>query len=89
MITVKGKEYFNVTHFFMEGHSIGKIDFKFDNLFNGDKSLGSPTLQLINDNWQQVWEELLPVFVEVFGNLYTQLSKRVFDRIPFNEIFSD
>ncbi|KAK7866340.1 hypothetical protein R5R35_003268 [Gryllus longicercus] len=89
MITIKGKEYFNVTDFYILLHKIENVNFQFDNLFNGDKNVGSPILKLINDNWQKLWGEMFPVFLEVFKNLYITLAKRVFDRVPFDDIFLD
>ncbi|PSN54018.1 hypothetical protein C0J52_10172 [Blattella germanica] len=47
------------------------------------------TNKVLNENWKAFWEELRPSFEETFGAIFSQLAKKVFDKVPSQEIFLD
>jgi hypothetical protein len=50
---------------------------------------GGNTNKIINDNWQQLWEELRPSFEQAFGAVFLQSANEVFSRVPEEDIFLD
>lgn len=82
-----GKMYFNVTDFKMDIYDIEDFEMNFDNLFNGDKRLGDHMNNFLNENWKSMWKELRLLFEGAFGALYAQYSRRIFDKVPFDDIF--
>ncbi|GLG92888.1 Protein takeout [Gryllus bimaculatus] len=88
-VTKKGKNYFDVTDFFLDINGLDKLQVQFDNLFNGDKTLGKSMNNLLNENWKDLWSELKPAFDEVFGEVFHQYSKGIFSGVAFDEIFLD
>ncbi|XP_069681804.1 protein takeout-like [Periplaneta americana] len=60
-----------------------------DNLFNGDKILGEEMNKFLNDNWREVFDELVPnisaAFVEIFKDLANGLAKQ----FPFDVLFPE
>jgi hypothetical protein len=41
----------------------------------------------MNENWDVIFTELRPSLERVFGNVFLEYSKGIFDQIPYNEIF--
>jgi hypothetical protein len=50
---------------------------------------GENTNRVLNENWKQFWGELKSSFEETFGEVFLQLSKIVFGKVPENYIFLD
>lgn len=64
-----------------------KMTFKFDNLFNGDQRLGDEINKVLNENWESLYNDVKPGYDESFALVFKDLANRVFNRVPFNEIF--
>lgn len=64
-----------------------KMTFKFDNLFNGDQRLGDEINKVLNENWETLFNDVKPSYDESFALIFKDLTNRVFNRVPFNEIF--
>ncbi|XP_060828550.1 protein takeout-like [Bombus pascuorum] len=64
-----------------------QISLQFDNLFNGDKTLGPQLNNFINENAELLFKELKAPYEETFSQVFTQLSNDVFSRVPLNKIF--
>lgn len=65
------------------------MTFKFDNLFNGDKKLGDEINKVLNENWESLFNDVKAGYDESFALIFKDLANRVFNRVPFNEIFID
>jgi len=48
---------------------------------------GENTNRVLNENWQQFWEELRPSLEETFAAVFLQLSNEIFSRVPEEDIF--
>lgn len=59
----------------------------FENLFNGDKLLGDTMNKFLNDNWEIVFQELIPGYEETFGILFKDIANKLFTKVPLNKIF--
>lgn len=57
------------------------------NLFNGDKTLSESMLQVMNDNWRLLSNDLTPVINEALGRKMKELLKKFFKDIPYEDYF--
>lgn len=64
-----------------------KVVFRFDNLFNGDKVLGSTMNKFMNDNWEPVFYGIIPGYEEKFGEKFKDVANILFSQVPFDLIF--
>ncbi|KAG5683805.1 hypothetical protein PVAND_013069 [Polypedilum vanderplanki] len=81
-----GQSYINITNYRVK--LLPKlVIFRFDNLFNGDKTLGTTMNNLLNDNWEIVFESLIPGYEKNFGDKFKEIANRLFSQVPFELIF--
>lgn len=59
----------------------------FENVFKGDKRLGDEINKVLNDNWKEIYDELVPSYEAAIGSWLTSIANRFFSRVPLNEIF--
>jgi hypothetical protein len=52
-------------------------------------SSGEAMNQVLNDNWELLFKELRPAFVKAIAEVFLDYAKRIFDKVPYNEIFLD
>lgn len=64
-----------------------RVYFQYDNLFNGDETLGPNMNKFMNDNWKEIFNEMKGPFEESFGLIFLDITNRVFSRVPIDEIF--
>jgi len=81
-----GKEYMKVDEFKF-GVDAERAIIHFNNLFNGNKELGNVMNQLLSNNWQAVYRELKPAIDQTITAIFTDFSRKVFDRFSFAELF--
>lgn len=60
--------------------------FQFDNLFNGDKTLGDQMNKFINENWSEVMKEVGGGIAKTLSTILTSLVKGYIEAVPFNEV---
>ncbi|XP_066999781.2 protein takeout [Anabrus simplex] len=84
-----GDSYFDVTDFKLDIFSLGKLSFNFENLFNGDKTLGESMNKIMNENWKDMWAELRPSFEKTFSAVFREYAHRLFSKVPMKDIFLD
>lgn len=65
------------------------MTYKFDNLFSGDERLGSNILNVLNENWNEVFTDVRDGYEKSFGLIFHGLANRVFSRVALNDIFLD
>ncbi|XP_058831481.1 protein takeout [Topomyia yanbarensis] len=59
----------------------------FENLFNGDKLLGSTMNKVLNDNWKLMFSELRGAYEDTFGYIFRDITNKLFLKVPMNRIF--
>lgn len=64
-----------------------RIDFKFDNLFNGNKLLSDRLHVVVNENWQALWLESKKDFENIYGEIYRDFTNKFFNNVPIDSIF--
>ena len=60
----------------------------FSNLFNGDKALGDNMNLFLNENWSDILRELKPSITSAFAKIFKGTIGKVFDKIPYEELFA-
>ncbi|KAK9300029.1 hypothetical protein QLX08_007146 [Tetragonisca angustula] len=64
-----------------------KVKLNFDNLFDGDKVIGTQLNTFMNENADLLFKELQGPYEETFSQVFTKLSNEVFSRVPMDKIF--
>lgn len=59
----------------------------FENLYNGDKTLGPSTNQFLNQNWGAILHELKPVISNNIGDILKKIIGTVFATYPYEDFF--
>lgn len=65
------------------------VQFQFDNLFNGDKTLGDNINKVMNDNWKVVFEDLNPNYSEAFGTIGKSVFNNLLEKVSTSELFNE
>nr|XP_032516842.1 protein takeout-like [Danaus plexippus plexippus] len=100
-ITVKTP--FNLSHIEKSGTSHWKINnnwseifkfkvhngttFHFENLFNGNKVLAEPVLEMMNTNWKVIVEEISPPIIKTIIGYEVEAVNSLFGAVPAEEFF--
>jgi len=66
-----------------------KLYLKLDNLFKGDKALGSNMNTFLNENWREILGELQNSFESAFAAAFANEAQQFFTRVPYNQVFQD
>ncbi|KYB26933.1 protein takeout [Tribolium castaneum] len=84
----KGKKHFNVTH--IELKMIPeRVHFDLENLFNGDKKLSEHVLNVLNDNWREVYNDAKSSYEDAFGQITKDIFNKVLARVSISDMFGD
>ncbi|OWR46126.1 juvenile hormone binding protein an-0128 precursor [Danaus plexippus plexippus] len=94
---------FNLTEFEESGVSHWKISddwsdsykfkvrdgatFHFENLFNGNKILADPVLELINSNWKDIMEEIAPPIIKAVIVREVEAVNMLYSAVPADDFF--
>ncbi|XP_049820575.1 protein takeout-like [Aethina tumida] len=65
---------------------IKNVKLNFENLFNGDKTLGSQMNMFLNENWRDVFKDLKGAISKSFGAICKTVLQNYFSRIPLKEL---
>lgn len=52
-----------------------------------DSTLSQNTNDLLNEHWRDIFNELQPGYEEAFGIIFKDISNRIFNKVPFDELF--
>ncbi|XP_002032522.2 protein takeout [Drosophila sechellia] len=63
-----------------------RVYMNFENLFN-DKTLSDGMNRFLNENWETVFNELKVGYAKSFGIIFRELSNKLFEKVPFDNIF--
>lgn len=64
-----------------------KMTMNFENLFNGDRQLGSTMNRFLNENWKIVFDEVSGGYEDTFGFIFKEITNKIFLKVPMNKIF--
>ncbi|EFA05092.1 Protein takeout-like Protein [Tribolium castaneum] len=63
------------------------IQFHLENLFNGDKALGDNVVQVMNDNWREVFSDVRPSYEEAFSQIFAAIFNNLLRKVPIVDLF--
>ncbi|BFF89241.1 uncharacterized protein DMAD_08035 [Drosophila madeirensis] len=63
------------------------VSYKLEGLFHGQKDLSDNMHILINENWQDIFNELKPSIGEAMGLIVKSVLNKVFGKTPLEELF--
>ncbi|KAH0821936.1 hypothetical protein GEV33_000855 [Tenebrio molitor] len=83
----KNKKYYKVTQkkLLVEPQM---LNFKLDNLFNGDKVLGDNINRVMNDNSKEMYADLRSSYEEAFGKIFVAVFDNLLTRVPIAQLFA-
>jgi len=81
-----GKKYIKITDWKMHLDP-QNLHLHLTNLFNGDERLSENMLQILNENWRLLHNELEPVFSEAISVFFIDYVNRFFSKFSFEECF--
>jgi hypothetical protein len=82
----KGKTYMKFVSSTVKA-TPSEMYFKLDNLFNGDKSLGDNINQVLNDNWEAVFEDLEGAYTELVNKITLNVFNGFTSKVSIEEAF--
>ncbi|KAK4877963.1 hypothetical protein RN001_010469 [Aquatica leii] len=84
----RGKEYIHLNSYKITAKPEG-ITYNFDNLFEGNRRLSEQIHKTINERALAIFEEVRGVTEESYSLIFKEIGNKIFNRIPFSEIFKD
>ncbi|XP_050348727.1 protein takeout-like [Nymphalis io] len=83
--TVDG--YWTVTDH-KDSYKMDRAQFKFTNLFNGNKDLADTTIKFFNENWDIIMNEIAPPAMDQVIAACIEEVRKLFQTVPANELLS-
>ncbi|KAF7285514.1 protein takeout-like [Rhynchophorus ferrugineus] len=65
----------------------GKVSYQFDNLFDGQKELGDNINKVLNESWEEVFNDVRDGYEKSLGIIFNDLANRILSKVPEKEIF--
>ncbi|XP_034249807.1 protein takeout-like [Thrips palmi] len=84
-----GKEYFYIPKSDINIIGADAMYINFDNLFNGDQTLGNSMNLFLNENWRELLKELGPGMAEAVGGVVLLVVKRLSELVPADDFWAD
>jgi len=70
-------------------YDIEKTTFRFENLFNGSKTLSDTTHQFANENWQQLMDDLAPPIIKQIVKTIIKSINKFFGSVTIDQILKN
>ncbi|CAG9853592.1 unnamed protein product [Phyllotreta striolata] len=84
----KGKTFWHFSNYTVTLRP-DRMTYKFDNLFNGEERLANNILNVLNENWNEVFTDVRDGYEKSFGLIFHGLANRVFSKVAVADIFMD
>lgn len=85
-IVKKGQEYIQIDAFKLI-FDAENMKIQLTNLFNGNQALADSMLQVLNENWRDLLQELRPAITFAFEEIVKSIANRIFNKVPYYELF--
>lgn len=79
--------YLNIISYRLYFRGADHATYQFENLFNGEKILADPILQMANENWEEILNDIKEPIVQAYNLVALQISRAFFNHIPVYEMF--
>lgn len=64
-----------------------KMKMNFENLLNGNQALADNMIEIINEEWRALYEDVKPSIVRNYADIFKRYAEKCFDKVPANKIF--
>ncbi|XP_049802369.1 protein takeout-like [Schistocerca nitens] len=81
-----GKIYRNETEFIYTMEP-AHMEMNFENLLNAGKTIDENMNKFLNENWKEIFAELKPTLETALSRIFLNISRGVFLKVPFDEMF--
>lgn len=76
-----------VVEHFIVTPEVGHLKIWFSDLFNGNDQMNQAAMLFVNEYWPIVYRGMLPKLVEMWDPHLTEITNRLFSKIPFSKVF--
>ena len=76
-----------VVEHFMVTPEVGHMKIWFSDLFNGNDQMNQAAMLFVNEYWPIVYRGMLPKLMEIWDPHLTEITNRLFSKIPFSMVF--
>lgn len=66
---------------------IFRVRFRFENLFNGDRTLGEQMNTFLNENWKEILDLIRDSISKGLSSIAKSTLKKVFNQVPYKDLF--
>lgn len=66
---------------------LARVQYHFENLFNGNKQLGDEMNKFMNDNWEDVAKDMKPSFDETLATVVASAISNLASKVPYSQMF--
>ncbi|XP_046978162.1 circadian clock-controlled protein daywake-like [Vanessa cardui] len=81
-----GELYWKVKGFKQTADVVGRAQFNFQNLFNGNRQLSDPVHEFANTNWKDIFQEVAPPIVNTIVSQIVDETIKFFDKVPIRQL---
>ncbi|XP_050348729.1 protein takeout-like [Nymphalis io] len=81
-----GERYWMVNGFKHTADVLGRVQFNFQNLFNGNRQLSDPVHEFANTNWKDIFQEVAPPIVTTIVSQIVAETIKLFDKVPIGQL---
>ncbi|XP_046977794.1 protein takeout-like isoform X1 [Vanessa cardui] len=71
-----------------DSYKMDRAQFKFTNLFNGNKELADTTIRFLNENWEIIMQEIAPPAIDQVIAACVEEVRKLFLAIPADQLLS-
>ncbi|XP_074041045.1 protein takeout [Leptinotarsa decemlineata] len=86
LVDKKGEQFVKIADQHVH-YEVSRAYFNFTNLFNGDKLLGDSTINLLNDEWKSINDELKEGIEETIKSVSATIVGGIFEKVPYRFAF--
>ncbi|VVC96903.1 circadian clock-controlled protein daywake-like [Leptidea sinapis] len=73
---------------YKDSYKMDRAQFKFTNLFGGNKELAATTLSFLNQSWDVIMQEIAPPAIEQIIDRCVEEVKKLFSAVPATELLT-
>ncbi|XP_064072276.1 protein takeout-like [Vanessa tameamea] len=85
-LTSDGERYWKVNGFKQTADVVGRAQFNFQNMFNGNRHLSDPVHEFANTNWKDIFQEVAPPIVNTIVSQIVDETIKFFDKVPIRQL---
>nr|BAH97099.1 juvenile hormone binding protein [Bombyx mori] len=83
---VEGDRYWHVSDWKHSAEDVSKVEYQFQNLFNGNRDLAKTIHDFANSNWREIFQEVAPPMVKAIVSKIIHETFKLFDKVPIKDL---